>query len=88
MIYNLYCIRNTLSGSSDGLFMYLTDGQASVELASKIKHDFLLKENELFCVGTFNCMTREVDGLDSPRFVAWDTRRLESKMEPISDEQR
>ena len=47
MEYGVYCIMNTLSGCSDGLFLFLTDGQASVELASRVKHVKTLKEPTL-----------------------------------------
>ena len=86
MEYGVYCIMNTLSGCSDGLFLFLTDGQASVELASRVKHVDTLKEVELYKVGSFNVLTKDLGKLDRPLFIPWDTRRLEKRMEEVKDE--
>ena len=56
MIYNVYSIRNNVSGLHDGLFLFTCDEHASYELSRRIKPE----QSEImsvFNVGTFDIVT-------------------------------
>lgn len=75
MKLNCYCVRNVLSGLSDGIFTYKTDGLASVTLAPMISRTTPLDEVQLMNIGTFDNETNELVPC-SPVLVTWDSRRL------------
>lgn len=56
MIYNVYSIRNNVSGLHDGLFLFTCDEHAQYELSRRIKpeqSDIM----SVFNVGTFDIVT-------------------------------
>lgn len=56
MIYNVYSIRNNVSGLHDGLFLFTNDEHASYELSRRIKPD-QVEIMSVFNVGTFDIVT-------------------------------
>lgn len=59
MTYNVYSVRNNVSGLHDGLFLFTCDEHASYELSRRIKPE----QSEImsvFNVGTFDIVTGEL----------------------------
>ena len=65
MIYNVYSIRNNVSGLHDGLFLFTCDEHASYELSRRIKSE-QAEIMSVFNVGTFDIVT----GVLSPGTVS------------------
>ena len=59
MIYNVYSIRNNVSGLHDGLFLFTNDEHASYELSRRIKPE-QAEIMSVFNVGTFDIVTGEL----------------------------
>ena len=56
MVYNVYSIRNNVSGLHDGLFLFTCDEHASYELSRRIKPE-QAEIMSVFNVGTFDIVT-------------------------------
>lgn len=56
MTYNVYSIRNNVSGLHDGLFLFTCDEHASYELSRRIKPE-QSEVMSVFNVGTFDIIT-------------------------------
>ncbi len=56
MTYNVYSIKNNISGLHDGLFLFTCDEHASYELSRRIKPE-QAEIMSVFNVGTFDIVT-------------------------------
>lgn len=56
MTYNVYSIRNNVSGLHDGLFLFTCDEHASYELSRRVKPE-QAEIMSVFCVGSFDIVT-------------------------------
>ena len=56
MVYNVYSIRNNVSGLQDGLFLFTCDEHAQYELSRRIKPE-QSEITSVFNVGTFDIVT-------------------------------
>lgn len=63
MNYNVYAIRNTMSGLSDGLFLFATDEHAAFELTNRIKPE-QRDYTEILRVGMYDIRSHYLTGCD------------------------
>lgn len=87
MKYNLYVLRNLLSGSVEVsrqfpfAYMFPTDLQAGVEIAPTVAQR--LDEYQLLRVGSVDLDSGDVFS-EVPHVIPWDTRRLRPEVPPVS----
>lgn len=72
MTLNCYCVENSRSGISTGLWTYRTDAQAIFEISHMISNSDVgkdLSNDRLFCVGTFDNETRELKTIEARELI-------------------
>lgn len=76
MNLNKYVVKNTLSGLTDGIYLYKTDAFASKKISADfISLKFDLSDYSLYCIGTYDTETMSETCTD-PVLVPWNVRGL------------
>lgn len=76
MTLNKYVVKNTLSGLTDGIYLYKTDAFASKKISgdfASLKFD--LSDYVLYCIGTYDSETM-IETCSEPVLVPWNVRGL------------